>query len=505
MSDRLVRVRFAPSPTGYLHIGGARTVLYNWLVARKVGGTFILRIEDTDRDRHVEDSVGKILEDLRWLGLTWDEGPVVGGPCAPYFQSERLDLYHAHARRLLESGDAYYAFETSEELEASRESARVEKRSYKYVRPSPLPTIAQGEAAQAAGKAVVVRFKMPGEPITVHDEILGDVVMPAEELEDFVILKSDGWPTYHFACVVDDELMRVTHVIRGQEHLMNTPKHIAMQRALKFATPSYAHPPIIFSMDGTKMSKRDKEKAIKEGRTPPEIEVHDFRVSGYLPEALLNFIALLGWSSGDDREHFSVDELIERFSIERVGKTNARFDRDKLLAFNTDWCAKTPPLRLLAAFKDFLAVNASPLLKFDDAMLARLLAAKKGLRTFRDVVDSARFLVQRDEEVWPDGGPINPDAVRKVLEKNEGAGYRTLEAILAKLDAFADWTAEGLHKLIETYCAASGAKMGDVAQPLRVAITGSTVSPPIGDSLALLGKDATCARIRRCLSARRGA
>lgn len=497
MSEVPLRVRFAPSPTGYLHVGGARTVLFNFLLARRHGGTFILRIEDTDQDRHVEDSVAKILDDLRWLGMNWDEGPEKGGHFGPYFQSACLDEYRACAARLLQSGRAYYALETPAELDAMRERARAEKRSFKYVRPDPLPTVAQGEAAKAAGRPVVIRLKMTGEPITVHDEVLGDVTMPAEELEDFVIVKSDGWPTYHFACVVDDERMRVSHVIRAQEHLMNTPKHIALQRALGFRTPRYAHLPIIFNLDGTKMSKRDKEKAIRQGRKPPEIEVHDFRVSGYLPEALINFLALLGWSSGDDQERFTLDELVQRFSLERVGRTNARFDREKLLAFNTEWCARVGPARLLEAFKDFLAVNQSPLLKFDEATLTRLLAAKKGLRTFRDVEDSARFLIIKDDEVI-----YAPDAVRKVLEKNEGAGYATLAAILTDLDAQTDWLPEALHALLERTCAARSLKMGDVAQPLRVAITGTTVSPPIQDSLSLLGKAATCARIRRCLSLR---
>ncbi|MCG3130601.1 MAG: Glutamate--tRNA ligase [Phycisphaerae bacterium] len=500
MSDVPLRVRFAPSPTGYLHVGGARTVLFNFLLARRHGGTFILRIEDTDQDRHVEDSVAKILDDLRWLGMNWDEGPEKGGDFGPYFQSACLDEYRACAARLLQSGRAYYALETPEELDAMRERARAGKRSFKYLRPDPLPTVQQGETAKAAGHPVVVRLKMTGEPITVQDDVLGDVTMPAEELEDFVIVKSDGWPTYHFACVVDDERMRVSHVIRAQEHLMNTPKHIALQRALGFRTPRYAHLPIIFNLDGTKMSKRDKEKAIREGRKPPEIEVHDFRVSGYLPEALINFLALLGWSSGDDQERFTLDELVRRFSLERVGRTNARFDREKLLAFNTEWCARVAPTRLLEAFKDFLAVNKSPLLKFDEATLGRLLAAKKGLRTFRDVEDSARFLTVSDDEV-----AYSPDAVRKVLEKNDGAGYAALAATLTELDAQADWSPEALHALFERTCAARGLKMGDVAQPLRVAITGMTVSPPIQDSLSLLGKAATCARVRRCLSLRESA
>ncbi|UCC29124.1 MAG: glutamate--tRNA ligase, partial [Phycisphaerales bacterium] len=294
----LVRVRFAPSPTGYLHIGGARTVLFNWLVARKAGGTFVLRIEDTDRTRHVEDSVRKILDDLCWLGFDWDEGPEIGGDYGPYFQSRRLDIYDRYLQQLLDSGNAYYALETPEQLQAMREAATAKEGGFRYPRPDPLPTIEQGLAARAEGRAVVMRFKMPDEDITVSDEILGEVRLAADQHEDFVIQKGDGFPTYHLACVVDDELMEITHVLRGQEHLMNTPKHVALQRALGFAVPKYAHLPVIFNMDGSKMSKRDKDKAVKKGLPPPEIDVHDFRMAGYIPEAVVNFISLLGWSVG---------------------------------------------------------------------------------------------------------------------------------------------------------------------------------------------------------------
>ena len=390
-----VRVRFAPSPTGYLHIGGARTVLFNWLLARNHGGTFILRIEDTDRTRHVEDSVQKILEDLRWLGMNWDEGPEAGGEYGPYYQSHRLDIYNKYLERILESGDAYYSMETPEQLEAMREAAKREKRNVTYVRPSPLPTVDEGRKARDAGHPVVVRLKMPNEDITVHDDILGEVTLAAAQLEDFVIQKSDGFPTYHFACVVDDALMKVTHVLRGQEHLMNTPKHIAIQRALGFSTPRYAHLPVIFNMDGAKMSKRDKEKAIKKGLPSPEIDVHDFRTAGYLPEALLNFLSLLGWSPGEDREQFDLDALTSMFTIERVGKTNARFDREKLLAFNTDGAARLPDERLLEAFKDYLSCNPElpPLLRqADDALLSRVLVAFRWFGTFTVVLIEAGFL-----------------------------------------------------------------------------------------------------------------
>ncbi len=492
-----IRVRFAPSPTGYLHIGGARTVLFNWLVARRASGTFVLRIEDTDRTRHIEDSVQKICDDLRWLGLDWDEGPEVGGDVGPYFQSERLAIYNEHLQRLLESGDAYYAFETPAELDAMREAAKTAKSNISYARPDPLPTVEEGVAAKAAGTKVVVRFKMPGTDITVVDDILGEVTLAADQLEDFIIQKGDGFPTYHFACVADDALMKITHVLRGQEHLMNTPKHVAMQRALGFDTPHYAHMPVIFNMDGSKMSKRDKEKAIKRGEAPPEIDVHDFRLAGYLPEAVLNFIALLGWSPGEDRERFALDEMTSLFSIERVGKTNAKFDRDKLVAFNTDWATRASSERLLAAFKDYLSVNESSLCGADDAALARALKASEGFRTFPDVVKKTGFLFKADDAIAYDA-----KAVKKVLAKNDGAGYAMLEHLLPKLEALPDFSADAIEALLAATCEEREAKLGQVAQPIRVAITGSTVSPSIHESLEWLGKGATLARIGRCLAHR---
>jgi glutamyl-tRNA synthetase len=497
--SKKMRVRFAPSPTGYLHIGGARTVLFNWLLARRHGGDFILRIEDTDQARNVDDSVGKILDDLRWLGLSYDEGPVIEGPCGPYYQSQRLDIYNKYLLLLLGSGHAYYALETPEQLAEMREAAKRDRRSVTYVRPHPVPTVAEGEAARRAGRQVVVRLKMPGESITVVDEILGEVVLPADQNEDFVIQKGDGFPTYHFACVVDDERMKITHVLRGQEHLMNTPKHIALQRAMGFATPRYAHLPVIFNKDGTKMSKRDKEKALASGRQPPEIDVHDFRTSGYLPEALLNFIALLGWSPGDDREFFDLGELTHVFSVERVGKTNAKFDREKLLSFNTTWATRVSPARLLEAFKDFLqwSATAPPAMRAaGDDRLAEVLRICAGFRTFADVVAKSKFLFIEDEAI-----AFDPQAYAKNLQKNDNAGMAMLRTTKARLAALSGWSPSEIDQTLQAICAESGSGMGSVAQPIRVAVTGSTVSPAIGETLAMLGRESSLKRIDRCLAA----
>jgi glutamyl-tRNA synthetase len=498
VASHAVRVRFAPSPTGYLHVGGARTALFNWLLARRSpDGRFVLRIEDTDRSRHVADSVAKIISDLRWLGQDWDEGPEVGGEYGPYYQSERLAIYQEHIDRLLAEGKAYHSFETPDELNALRERAKAEKRDFRYARPDPLPSAERAAAARSEGRPVVVRLLMPDRAITVADDILGNVTLEADQLDDFVIQKADGWPTYHFACVVDDALMQITHVLRGQEHLMNTPRHIALQQALGYPTPRYAHLPVIFNPDGGKMSKRDKEKALKRGEAPPEIDVHDFRVAGYLPEALVNFLTLLGWSTGDDTEQISLDETVKRFEIAGIGKSNAKFDRNKLLAFNTDWAARLGADRLLAAFKDYLAVNDSPMAKADDATLRRVLELCAGFRTFRDVEVKAGFAFIPDDAVT-----YEEKAVQKVLAKGDGAGFAVLEKLCGRLERCEPWTGGAIEALLHELAESSGEKLGAIAQPLRVAVSGGTVSPAIGATLELVGREGTLKRIRRALALR---
>ena len=545
--DDTIRARFAPSPTGYLHVGGARTALFNWLFCRRHGGRFILRIEDTDILRNIEGAEQKLIDDLRWLGIDYDEGPDIGGPLGPYRQSERRDLYDAATKKMLASGDAYYAFDTAEELEAMRREATALKQSFKYPRPKSLPTEADADRARREGRPVVVRFKTPNEPITVHDEILGDVSFAAGEVEDLVIVKSNGWPTYHFAVVVDDAAMQITHVLRAQEHLMNTPKHVFMQRALGYAPPRYAHLPLVFNIDGTKMSKRDKHKVvraaaknlIKQGKWTaddvariaecnaaaatawldkadteldmtqvgrlasatgvevPEIDVHDFRASGYLPEALANFVALIGWSPGGDREKLTREEMTAEFSLDRINKTAGRFDREKLLAMNTVYCADAKPERLLAGFRDYAQVGGSPLATLDDRTLADALRVCRGFRTFHDIDLKVGILFAPDESVQYD-----PKSVKDVLEKKDGAGYAMLERLLPLLESLEPWTAERIDTLVKEVCEQTSAKTNDVAQPLRVALTGRTISPAIGETLALLGKERTLRRIRRCAGGR---
>lgn len=533
-----VVTRFAPSPTGYLHVGGARTALFSWLLARHHGGRFLLRIEDTDLARSTEEATVHLLEDLRWLGLRWDNSELV-------FQSRRLDVYNRIIDDLLSRGLAYKAFETPEELDALRKEAEKHKRSFIYRRPQ--ISDEQLKRFEAERRPHVVRFAMPVKDYTFDDQILGKIDLPANQAQDFVIRKADGMPTYHFAVVVDDAEMGVTHVVRGQEHTLNTFLHIALQDALNYPRPIYAHLPVILNKDdGKKMGKRDRDKKIrqqahnwlKNGKKAvadlgaaagiaasrlsewlddtqkqldlgeqkqvmaviglketdlPEILVHDFRKNGYLPEALLNFLALLGWNPGGDRERMTIEELIQLFSLKGVNKSGAKFDRDKLLAFNTEAAANTSPDRLVAAMRDYLAVNPdSPLEQATDQQLASLLKMKAGFRTLCDVDESSRFLFTPEQNIVHD-----PQAVEKVLKKQNGlAVLREVQPILA---AVTDWKHDALETAIEAYCQQKQLGLGKVAQPIRVALSGGTISPPIFQSLEFLGRDRTLSRIERCL------
>ncbi len=480
-----LKTRFAPSPTGHLHVGGARTALFNYLLARQTGGTFLVRIEDTDRARHDEAAVEKIVQDLRWLGLEWDEGIEVGGPHGPYRQSRRLDLYETYVQKLLDAGRAYYAFDTREELDALRAAAEAEKRSFHYPRPATLPTDDDAEKARAAGRPVVVRLCCPDRDVTVHDEAFGDVTVPAGEMEDFVIRKADGFPTFYLANVVDDALMGVNFICRGQEFLGQTWRQASLREALGFDPPRYCHLPLILDMQGRKLSKRDGD-----------VDVHSFRAAGYLPEVMVNFIALLGWRPGDNPERLSLDELVRLFGVDRIGKANAKFDRDKLLAFNTDAVAAADEDRLLAGLKDYLALNPGPVPAGDDDLLRDLLRMNKGFRTFADIPAKCGVLFGPD-----DAFDYDPKAVKKVLRKGEGKGFAVL-ADLRELLAGCEWNETALEAALTGYCQAHELGMGKVAQPIRVAVTGRTVSPAIYDTLGLLGREKTLARIDRCLALR---
>jgi glutamyl-tRNA synthetase len=541
-SQQTIVTRFAPSPTGYLHVGGARTALFSWLLARHHGGRFLLRIEDTDLARSTEQAAQQLLEDLRWLGLHWDNAELV-------YQSRRLETYNRIIDDLVARGLAYRAYETNEELAALRKEAENRKQQFIYRRPQ--LTDEQIRRFESEGRPHVVRFAMPVKDYSFRDEVLGkDIAILSAEVQDFVIRKADGMPTYHFAVVVDDAEMGITHILRGQEHTKNTFNHIALQEALGYPRPVYAHLPVIENMAGGKMGKRDRDKKVREyaerwlknsKKTPadlahlanmtggpieawlgnsksqldpgqqqkvmhvvglreadlPEILVHDFRKNGYLPEALLNFLALLGWNPGGDKERMTIGEMVALFDISGIGKSNAKFARDKLLAFNTQTAEQLAPDRLVPALRDYLSVNPeSPLNRADDADLAKLLQMKKGFRLLRDVDESARFFYVPSDEI-----AFDPAALEKVLKKNEREGLKALQDLREILSTSTDWTAHALEAAVKSYCESKNLGLGKVAQPLRVAISGSTVSPPIFESLEFLGKERTMARVERCLAA----
>ena len=480
-----VRTRFAPSPTGSLHVGGARTALFNYLLAKKLGGKFLLRIEDTDRARHSEDAVNVITRDLKWLGIQWDEGFEAGGEYGPYRQSERLEIYTNHIQQLLDEGKAYYAFDTADELAAQREAAQKAGTGFKYQRPEILPTLQDAQEAREKGLPVVVRFLNPGEDITVTDEIFGDVTIPASEQDDFIIQKADGWPTYHLANVVDDALMQINFVLRGQEFLGQTWRHMALRNAFGYPHPKYAHLPLIMDMKGRKLSKRDGD-----------VEVESFKKAGYLPETLVNFLALLGWNPKTGQESFNLGQLVESFDLAGVSKSNAKFDRDKLLAFSTNDFAEATQERLAAGLKDYLEATESPIPTNDNELLAKLVEMNAGARSYADIPRKVGVLFAAD-----DSYDFDPKSVKKVLLKNESQGYAVLEDLAKRLLEL-EWNAQAIDQFIHDYCQEKELGMGKVAQPIRVAVTGATVSPSIGDTLVLLGKDSTIARIGRCLASR---
>ena len=535
----MIVTRFAPSPTGYLHIGGARTALFNWLLAKHSGGKFILRIEDTDMKRNTPTAMQQVIDDLKWLGIEWDEGPGVGGPNGPYLQSQRLDIYKKYLDQLLAEGKAYYCFDSAEELKEKRDEAEVQKTSCVYRRPEVLPGEADVQKARDEGKSVMVRFAIPQDkPIVIEDIVRGTVTFEPSELSDFVIQKSDGFPTYHFAVVVDDELMAVTHVCRGQEHLMNTPLHQCLQKALGFGVPQYAHMSVTMSETGGKLSKRERPKALKTaikadadidlaklaqaggisaedmqlfldgkavpdmpvidamadymGIKLPEINVVDFSKSGYLPETMINFLALLGWSSGDKQEVMTVDELIAKFDISRLGKSNSLFDRKKLVSFNTEHMRMVSEDKLLGYFKIYLREVNSPVANGDDKLLARLLKVNVGARGLEDVENKSRFLFFENDKIKYD-----EKAVQKVLMKADG--LEMLKIVGEKLREMTELTEDGIENMLRALAEEKQVGLGKVAQPLRVAICGSTVSPPIFDSVQMLGKENTLARIDHTL------
>ena len=470
MSSATPRVRFAPSPTGYLHVGGARTALFNWLFARHTGGAMVLRIEDTDRARSTEAHTRVILEGLAWLGITVDEGPL--------FQAEGAARHRADAERLLAEGTAYRCFCTVEELDAQRKQAAAARRPFKYDRRCHRLDPEEVERRVAAGTPFAIRFLMPDEPVEWDDIVHGPTSFQGRDLDDLIILRSAGTPIYNLAVVSDDHEMAITHVIRGDDHLSNTPKQIALYRALGWPVPRFAHVPMILGPDGKKLSKRHGATA-----------VGDYRSEGILPLAMRNFLALLGWSPGDDREILDQAELIRRFSLEAIQKKPAVFDTTKLEWMNGQYLS---------------ALDARELREPVQRELDRLEVAVDEAR-LGDLIDTvktrSRTITQlaRQVAVRVDAARIERDAKAEKLVAKLGSEYAAnLRLALTALEDIAEekWTPETLVEALRRLAEAHGAKLGSVMQPIRVALTGTTVSEPVDQLLWVVGRGESLARLR---------
>ncbi|HEY2850065.1 MAG TPA: glutamate--tRNA ligase [Gemmatimonadaceae bacterium] len=475
------RVRFAPSPTGYLHVGGARTALFNWLFARRHGGVFVLRIEDTDLERSSAEMVEGILDGLRWLGLDWDEGPKIGGPYAPYFQSERVDLYRATAQRLVDSGHAYYCYCTPEELKAKRDAAGAE---WRYDR----TCCALGAAAVAARERDkmprAIRFRVPDEATRFDDLVHGPIEFDGTNIEDFVILRSDGHPTYHLSVVSDDVEMAITYVVRGDDHISNTPKQILLYRALGAEEPRFAHVPLILGPDKKRLSKRHGATSVME-----------YARAGYLPDAMVNFLALLGWSPGSgDRELFTRGELSAIFSLEGIHGGNAVFNPEKLDWFNQQHLMRLAP--------DELGTRLRPLFQaagiwHDDLLgerhawfFAVLELLKPRAKRLDDFAAAGRFF-------FTDAVDYDDAAVAAHLRK-EGAGERLalLDAALTRLETFDPASIEAA---LRSVAEGAGVKAASLIHAARVAVTGKMVSPGLFDVISLVGRDRVRERLRAAI------
>ncbi len=473
------RVRFAPSPTGYLHVGGARTALFNWLYARRHGGTFILRIEDTDVERSSADMVSGILSSLTWLGLTWDEGPGVGGPHAPYFQTGRLDKYRAAAARLVASGHAYYCYCRPEDLAAKRDAAQAAGTAWTYDRTCqalPPDEIARREAA---GQPRAVRFLVPPGSTVFTDLVRGRIEFAREHIEDFVIIRSDGFPTYHLSVVVDDIEMEITEVVRGDDHISNTPKQVLLYEALGAPVPEFAHVPLILGPDKKRLSKRH-------GAT----SVGEYETQGYLPEAMINFLALLGWSPGGNQEVFSREELIERFTLDGISGGNAVFNPEKLDWFNQQHLMRLPAGEILQRLR--------PDMEAAGLWRATLLTTEAGW--IARVIDLVKSRARKLGDIVPVLAPFVSDTVvydeAAVARHLSGEGVREhLRAWAAVLAAMPSLDPGPTEAALRALAEARGIKPGVLIHATRVAVLGQAVSPGLFEVLELIGRDRVVGRL----------
>ena len=478
-----VRVRFAPSPTGYLHIGGARTALFNWLFARKMGGKLILRIEDTDIARLKEDSVSQILTSLKWLGINWDEGPEVGGDYGPYYQSERFDIYKKYCQQLVNEGKAYYCFCTPEELEAEREKQRQAKQPFRYARTCRDLTPEEVKARIESGASYSIRLKIPAEGnVVVHDLIHGDVTFNMDQYDDFVIMKSNGIPTYNFAVVIDDHLMGMTHVMRAEEHLSNTPKQLLVYEAFGWEPPKFGHMSMILAPDRSKLSKRHGATSVEE-----------FRSQGYVAEAIVNYLTLLGWGPGDEREMFSLQETVDLFELEQMSKKAAVYDTKKLTWMNGQYLSELPLEKILPEVKPFFVkdgyVDEAWFADHEEYFAKLVDTVRVRVKTLQEVADASDYFF-KDVESYDEKGVakhFKPEAVA------------LLEQCIAAVEADDVYSLETTEAAYNKIAADNGLALGKVIHPTRLALTGRTVSPGMFDVMVLLGKEKTLERLHKAV------
>ncbi len=488
-SDRTVRVRFAPSPSGDLHVGNVRTALYDWAYARHTGGTFVFRIEDTDRSRVTDEHINAVIDSLRWLGLHWDEGPEVGGPHEPYLQSQRMDLYREWTKRFLDQGDAYHCYCSPDELDERREQQRAQGLPPGYDRHCRSLTPEQVAAYEREGRKPAVRFRMPEGSTTFTDLIRGEVTFDHANVPDFVIVRADGYPLYTLAVAVDDVLMEISDVLRGDDLLSSTPRQLAVYRAMGVSeadVPRFGHLPFVMGGDNTKLSKRHGE-----------VSIAWYRQNGFLPEALCNYLALLGWSPGEDREFFSLQEMADAFDVTRVNANPARFDIKKLEAINGDWIRALETGEFVSRVVPFLQeaglVSHEP--REDEMRLVTGVAPliQERMVHLTEAVEMVRFLLV-DEEYFT----VEEEAAARSLTDDSRP---VLEAAVASLDALGEWSAAQIEPALRTAIVEGlGVKPKHAFGPVRVAVTGRRVSPPLFESMELLGRDRSLGRLRAALA-----
>ena len=478
-----VRVRIAPSPTGYLHLGLARTALFNWLFARHNNGTFILRVDDTDVERSTEESLENIIDSFLWLGIDFDEGYGIGGDFGPYVQSQRLDIYHEYAGKLLETGAAYYCYCTKEELDEERRQAREQRKPFIYSGKCRNLNPKEKKKHEAGGREPSIRLKVEDKLITVSDLVKGDVEFRTALLGDFIIVRPNGMPMYNFASAVDDITMEISHIIRADEHLANTPKQILMYEALGCPLPEFAHVPLVLGKKGEKLSKRHGATSVEE-----------YRKQGYLSEAMLNYLVRLGWSYDDQEEVFSINELIEKFTLDRVGKSGGIFDQQKLLWLNGEYIAKMDVEARTKAVIPFL--REAGLLNEDmppdrfEWIKDIVTAVGDRLKTLSQIVDYAGFF-------FVDKLEYDEKAVQKQLKKDYVP--QMLENLNARLQTTGPFDEANLEEEVRSFAEEFGLSASKIIHPLRVALTGKSVGPGIFETLALLGREKVTQRLNEAI------